>query len=130
MKFAFIANIAGATPETYSAAFEAPEAYNLIAGVDGMDAARAFIEKFILCDVPVTRLHNADYKTALQELVQQKKNQQLSYVLTGESGPDHNKCFQVAVFLNGEQVGQGSGSSKKRAEQDAARVALETLSQD
>ena len=96
----------------------------------GMDAARAFIEKFILCNVPVTRLHNADYKTALQELVQQKKNQQLSYVLTGESGPDHNKCFQVAVFLNGEQVGQGSGSSKKRAEQDAARVALETLSQD
>ena len=96
----------------------------------GMNAARAFIEKFILCDVPVTRLHNIDYKTALQELVQQKKNQQLSYSLVSESGPDHNKCFDVAVFLNGQKVGQGSGSSKKRAEQDAARVALETLSQE
>ncbi len=96
----------------------------------GMDAARAFIEKFILCDVPVTRLHNMDYKTALQELVQQKKNQQLSYALIGESGPDHNKRFDVAVSLNGEQIGQGSGSSKKRAEQDAARVALEALSKD
>ena len=45
MKFAFIANIAGATPETYSAAFETPEAYNLIAGVDGMDAARAYVKQ-------------------------------------------------------------------------------------
>ncbi len=93
----------------------------------GMDAARAFIEKFILCDVPVTRLHNVDYKTALQELVQKKKDQQLSYVLVGESGPDHDKRFEVAVFLNGDKIGQGSGSSKKRAEQDAARCAMESL---
>lgn len=93
----------------------------------GMDAARAFIEKFILCDVPVTRLHNVDHKTALQELVQKKKDQQLSYVLVGESGPDHDKRFEVAVFLNGDKIGQGSGSSKKRAEQDAARCAMESL---
>lgn len=95
----------------------------------GMEAARRFIERFVLCDVPATRLHNIDYKTALQELVQQKKDQQLSYALVGESGPDHNKRFDVAVFLNGEQIGQGSGSSKKRAEQDAARTALEKLSE-
>lgn len=94
----------------------------------GMDAARAFVDTFVLCDVPVTKLHNEDYKTALQELVQKKKNQMLSYVLTGESGPDHDKCFQVEVLLNGKTIGQGSGSSKKRAEQDAARVALEKLS--
>lgn len=93
----------------------------------GMDAARAFIERFILCDVPVTRLHNVDHKTALQELVQKKKDQQLSYVLVGESGPDHDKRFEVAVFLNGDKIGQGSGSSKKRAEQDAARCAMESL---
>ena len=93
----------------------------------GMESARAFIEKFILCDVPVTRLHNVDYKTALQEQVQKKKDQHLSYTLVGESGPDHNKCFEVAVFLNGEKIGQGSGSSKKRAEQDAARSAMENL---
>lgn len=96
----------------------------------GMAAARGFIEKFVLCDVPVIKLHNVDYKTALQELVQQKKNQRLCYKLIGESGPDHNKQFAVAVFLNDEMIGQGSGSSKKRAEQDAARTAIGKLSAD
>ena len=93
----------------------------------GMDAAKALIEKFVLCDVPVTKLHNADYKTALQELVQKKKNQTLSYRLVGESGPDHDKQFEVEVLLNDEIVGRGVGSSKKRAEQDAARVAMESM---
>ncbi|MBE6982422.1 MAG: ribonuclease III [Ruminococcaceae bacterium] len=93
----------------------------------GMEPACKFVENFVLCDVPVTRLHNMDYKTALQELVQKKKNQVLSYELTGEEGPDHNKCFRVAVFLNGTVIGNGIGSSKKRAEQDAARMALEHL---
>ena len=93
----------------------------------GMEPARRFVENFVLCNVPVTRLHNVDYKTALQELVQKKKNQVLSYALTGEEGPDHNKCFRVSVSLNGKVIGNGTGSSKKRAEQDAARVALEGL---
>ena len=93
----------------------------------GMAAAQQFIQKFILVEVPVTKLHNADYKTALQELVQQKKNQVLSYTQVGESGPDHDKHFEVQLRLNDQVVGVGSGSSKKRAEQDAARVALETL---
>jgi len=93
----------------------------------GMEAAKQFIERFILCNVPLTRLHNADYKTALQELVQQKKNQVLAYALTGEEGPDHDKKFFVEVSLNGTVVGAGSGSSKKRAEQDAARAAIEKL---
>ena len=96
----------------------------------GMAAAKKFIQQFILVEVPVTKLHNADYKTALQELVQQKKNQVLSYCLVGESGPDHDKRFEVEVSLNGNVVGVGSGSSKKRAEQDAARVALDTLSRE
>ena len=94
----------------------------------GMEAAQQFIDRFILVEVPVKRLHNADYKTALQELVQQKKNQVLTYALVGESGPDHDKKFEVEVKLNGTVVGTGSGSSKKRAEQDAARVAMESLS--
>ena len=91
----------------------------------GMEPARSFIEKYILCNVPEQRLRNADYKTALQELVQQKKNQVLSYELTGESGPDHDKHFEVRVLLNGTPIGVGQGTSKKRAEQDAARAALE-----
>ena len=93
----------------------------------GIEAAEAFIEKFVLCNVPVTHLHNADYKTALQELVQRKKNQTLSYALLGESGPDHNKQFTVCVSLNGTVVGQGTGSSKKRAEQEAAHAAIAAL---
>ncbi len=96
----------------------------------GMEAAKGIISRFVLCDVPVQKLHNQDYKTALQELVQQKKNQVLIYTLVGESGPDHHKQFTVEVALNGACVGQGVGSSKKRAEQDAARVAMETLFPD
>ena len=93
----------------------------------GMEAALGIIRSFILVEVPVTRLHNADYKTQLQELVQQKRNQALSYSLTGESGPDHDKQFEVEVSINGSVVGTGRGSSKKRAEQDAARAAIARL---
>ena len=93
----------------------------------GMEAARAFIQKFILVEVPVKKLHNIDYKTGLQELVQQKKNQVLTYTLVGQSGPDHDKRFDVEVRLNGKVVGVGSGSSKNRAEQDAAHAAMEAL---
>ena len=93
----------------------------------GLDAALKVVQQFILVEVPVTKLHNADYKTQLQELVQQKKNQVLSYSLVGQSGPGHDKKFDVEVKLNGTVVGSGSGSSKKRAEQDAARAAMESM---
>ena len=93
----------------------------------GLDAAAQFVKKYILVEVPVTKLHNVDYKTALQELVQQKKNQVLSYTLVGQSGPDHDKQFDVEVSLNGNVVGKGSGRSKKRAEQMAAKAAVEKL---
>ena len=95
----------------------------------GLESAQRFIEQFILVEVPVKQLHNADYKTALQELVQQKKNQVLTYTLIGESGPDHDKKFDVEVKLNGTVIGSGSGSSKKRAEQDAAHSALNKLTE-
>ncbi len=93
----------------------------------GLEAAAQFVKRFILVEVPVSRPHNMDYKTALQELVQQKKNQTLTYTLVGQSGPDHDKVFAVDVCLNGETVGSGSGSSKKRAEQMAAKSAMEKL---
>ena len=93
----------------------------------GMTAARGFIDRFVLSRVPVQQLTNKDYKTALQELVQQKKNQTITYRLVGESGPDHDKTFLVEVSLNGQVAGQGCGTSKKRAEQDAARDALSKI---
>ena len=68
-----------------------------------------------------------DYKTALQELVQRQADQVLTYHMTGEAGPDHDKTFQAEVQLNGLPIGAGSGHSKKEAEQAAAKAALETL---
>ena len=93
----------------------------------GMEAAKQFVDRFVLVNVPHAKLHNRDYKTTLQELVQQKKNQTISYVLVGESGPDHDKQFVVQLLINAKVAGVGTGSSKKRAEQDAARAALESM---
>ena len=93
----------------------------------GFAAAKEIIDRLILSDIPKGRPRNFDYKTALQELVQRKKDQQLHYELVGESGPDHDKHFEVAVELNGRAVGRGVGSSKKRAEQAAAEAAIEAL---
>ena len=70
---------------------------------------------------------NRDYKTELQELIQRKKDQHLNYEVLEETGPDHCKEFLVRVCLNGKEVGRGSGSSKKRAEQAAAQDALQLL---
>ena len=93
----------------------------------GFQAARGIVERLILADAPKGRPRNADFKTALQELVQRKKNQALSYTLLEESGPDHDKTFRVEVLLNGQVVGIGSGTSKKRAEQAAAEQAIDRL---
>lgn len=68
-----------------------------------------------------------DYKTKLQELVQRTPNQVLTYRMTGEQGPDHDKVFSFAVLLNDTVVGTGEGRSKKEAEQMAAKDALESM---
>ena len=93
----------------------------------GFAAASDLVHRLILSDIPAEHPRNVDYKTVFQERVQQQKNQVIQYELTGESGPDHAKELQVEVRLNGPVVGQGSGSSKKRAEQEAARSAMEAL---
>jgi len=92
----------------------------------GMDQARSFILERILHDVEFGDSHrSADYKTQLQELVQRRSNQVITYRLKGESGPDHDKTFLFEVLINGEICGEGSGKTKKEAEQMAARKALE-----
>ena len=93
----------------------------------GFAAAKEIIDRLILSNIPKGRPRNFDYKTAFQELVQRKKDQQIHSELTGESGPDHDKHFEVEVLLNGKAVGHGVGSSKKRAEQAAAEAAIEAL---
>ena len=96
----------------------------------GLEPAQRFIYAHILADTKTKIRLNTDYKTMLQELIQQKKNQLLTYELLSETGPDHDKKFSVRVLLNGRPVGTGSGTSKKRAEQAAAREAVETLFPD
>ena len=93
----------------------------------GLQAAEGLIARLLLCSIPEQQLRNVDWKTTLQELVQQQRGRTLSYRLTGESGPDHDKHFTVEVLLNGERVGAGEGSSKKRAEQAAAHSAIRKL---
>ena len=93
----------------------------------GFAPAKEFIHKFVLTTVTVEKPRNVDYKTAFQELIQQKKGQVITYTLLRESGPDHNKEFVVQVCVNGDPVGEGIGSSKKRAEQDAAKNALQKM---
>ena len=89
----------------------------------GMETARAFILPFVtgaLTDAAAEE----DYKTKLQEIVQQNPEERLRYVVTDESGPDHNKHFVVEVHLNSNCIGKGEGHSKKLAEQQAAKEAL------
>ncbi len=94
----------------------------------GFETARAFIMEHILSNLEQPGFaYGSDYKTELQELVQQKPNQSLSYVMVAESGPDHKKTFTAEVRLNGAVLGSGEGRTKKEAEQNAACVALRSL---
>lgn len=93
----------------------------------GLAHDRDIIQRFLLDRMEQVNRASRDHKTYLQELVQQKSGQVLSYELIGESGPDHNKTFQMQVLLNGQPIGQGTGHSKKEAEQAAANAAIERL---
>lgn len=94
----------------------------------GLEVARAFIERHILSALDTGDwLVFGDGKTELQELVQRKSGQTLSYELVSESGPDHNKTFCMRVLLNGVELAAGEGRTKKEAEQAAARSALKEL---
>ena len=105
-------------------AFEAVIAAIYLDG--GIDAARNFVLPF-LKKAAMQEPSFSDYKTALQEIIQKNPDEHLSYVLVGESGPDHQKSFEVEVHLNSNVIGSGVGRSKKIAEQAAARAALELM---
>ena len=89
----------------------------------GFEPAKDFVLKFILNDIEHKQLFY-DSKTILQEIVQEKGIQPVEYILTGESGPDHDKTFSVEVWIGEQCMGQGSGRTKKAAEQMAAYRAI------
>ena len=105
-------------------AFEAVLAAVYLDG--GMEEAKKFVLRFIKNAI-ITKPKFHDYKTALQEIIQKNHDEHISYVLVGESGPDHDKCFEVEVHLNSNVIGQGKGRSKKIAEQEAAKSALSLM---
>ena len=110
-------------PSIVSDAFEAVIAAVYLDG--GMEAARPYVLSFIPEDItPKGSDAFHDYKTILQEVIQRNPEERISYNLKSESGPDHDKHFTVQVMLNNNVIGEGTGRSKKSAEQAAAKEAL------
>ncbi len=111
-------------PSILADAFEALIAAIYLDG--GIEAARIFVLRFIkLAVIDINTVD--DYKTILQEEIQKVKGSTIRYELIAESGPDHDKVFTMVVIINGKPAGEGSGKSKKEAEQQAAKAALSSL---
>ncbi len=113
-------------PSILADAFEALIAAIYLDG--GMEAASKFVMNFVGRELADN--HGGafeDYKTMLQEIIQQNPEEVLEYRLVGESGPDHDKRFEVNIMLNSNVIGSGSARSKKKAEQLAAKEALRLM---
>jgi len=107
------------------------DAFESLIGAIYIDSGLGDAKKFIYCqmDELIKQCANGrvamDYKTQLQEIVQSHGDRSISYRIVGEEGPDHNKHFVSEVLIGDEVAGIGKGKSKKEAEQNAAREALE-----
>ncbi len=118
---------AGGGRERQSILADATEAVFAAVYLDGgIQPVRELIVRVLLSQAPAAE-ERRDYKTTLQEVVQRRSGQVLTYHMLSQSGPDHNKKFLFEVRLNDESVGCGEGHSKKEAEQAAARDALEKM---
>lgn len=96
----------------------------------GIEQATAFIQRqfaAVLDEASEPAAVTRDFKSTLQERVQSNGDPLPEYVVVGETGPDHHKMFQVEVRVRGRALAEASGRSKKEAEQEAARLALERL---
>ncbi len=93
-----------------------------------MKTATDYVLGFVKNQLEKTKEVNfKDYKTILQEIIQQNREEKVQYILTGEYGPDHDKRFMAEVHLNSNIIGKGEGRSKKEAEQQAVKEALELM---
>lgn len=117
----------GATrPSILADAFEAVIAAMYLDG--GIEPTRKHILRFVVPEIEHRKnISFKDYKSALQEIIQKNPGEKLEYILVESSGPDHQKHFKVEVHLNCNVIGKGGGKSKKEAEQQAAREALELM---
>ncbi|MBQ2392310.1 MAG: ribonuclease III [Clostridia bacterium] len=113
-------------PSILSDAFEAVLAAMYLDG--GIEPVRELVLRFVKDDLTHTeKISFKDYKTQLQEVIQKNPEERVEYVLIDEFGPDHDKRFTVNVMLNSNVIGTGTGKSKKNAEQEAAKRALELM---
>lgn len=95
----------------------------------GLEEARRFIEENLKDEIEIASKHvgQKDYKTVLQEKLQEHGEVKIVYTIINEKGPDHDKIFEAEVECNGKQLAVGTGKSKKQAEMQAAKKALESL---
>lgn len=112
-------------PSILADAFEAVLAAIYLDG--GYEKAEEFVLQFVVPQLAHEGEEIRDYKTQLQEVIQQNREEKIRYVLVSESGPDHDKKFCVEVHMNSNVIGRGQGHSKKEAEQMAAKEALELM---
>ncbi len=113
-------------PSILSDCFEAVLAAIFLDG--GIEPAKKYVLRFITDKLSGGSFK--DYKTALQEIIQKNPGEELSYVLTNEAGPEHEKMFTVEVHLNSNVIGAATANSKKHAEQLAAKEALKLMGMD
>jgi ribonuclease-3 len=98
-----------------------------------LDAGYDKVARFILyylkapIDTVLADRHRKDYKTLLQEIVQKRHHSYPKYMLDRKTGPDHERTFWMSVVVHGDTYGPGTGGNKKSAEQEAARLAYESL---
>lgn len=95
----------------------------------GYEVAQNFIDTFIIPDIEtiIEEKSFIDSKSVFQEKIQEQKGITPRYEVIMEQGPDHNKIFEVGVYVENIEYGKGKGSSKQRAEQDAAKNALDNI---
>ena len=104
------------------------DAFEALLAAMYLDSDVGRVEQFLLPFICRHHLdEETDYKTALQEYVQQIPGSTVSYEQLAESGPDHDKVFSAIVYVNKKQAGKGEGKSKKEAEQAAAKNALSSI---
>ncbi|MBI4478454.1 MAG: ribonuclease III [Acidobacteria bacterium] len=93
----------------------------------GMAPARQFVRRWILDSVDWAQPPSADFKTELQEILQERRAAPPRYQVVSERGPEHQKLFTIELRIGGEQFARAEGQSKKAAEQAAAEIALRRL---
>lgn len=119
-------------PSLLADAFEALLAAMFLDSGRNKDRVAAFLQPLLMEELAKLEISGAakDFKTILQQVVQQAGGEILEYFVVDERGPDHDKRFTVEARLNSNVIGRGEGKSKRAAEQMAAKQALELFGEE